>query len=210
MEDSGWRVLTWLEAEGGEMAKRIIVGLVALLCAVLVLGGAGCGKKDLGDPKQVVMDFWDALQRGDLEKAQSYLSGTIADTALDTYTDQSNPKEAAMLKGMMAASTLVTTGSSVDGDNATVDVEVTMPDMDVAGNEVPMKVFEKLGDEVNNMTDEQIMEEFAKMVPELMKEMPTVTKSGSFSLARDDAVWVIDGPPIIDIAAIGAAPHYFK
>ncbi|MBN2026288.1 MAG: DUF4878 domain-containing protein [Actinobacteria bacterium] len=188
------------------MAKWIMAGMVALLCMALVLGGAGCGSKDQVDPEQVVREFWEAIQKGDFEKAKSYLSVTIADTALDAYIDQSNPKEAVMLKEAMKESTLVTTGSSVEGDKATVDVELTMPDMDVAGTEIPMKVFEKLGDEANNLTDEQIMEEFAKMVPELMKEMPTFTASGSFSLVKDDEVWLIDGAPIMDVAAIGSAP----
>ncbi|MBN2027846.1 MAG: DUF4878 domain-containing protein [Actinobacteria bacterium] len=174
------------------MAKKALVCLVAFLCAALVLGGASCGNKDRGDPKQVVMDFWDALQGGDFEKAVSYLSDDLADTALEAFTDQSNPKEAAMIKGMLAASTLVTTGSSVAGDNATVDVEVTMPDMDVAVNEVPMKVFEKLSDDVANLTDEQIMEEFAKMAPEFMRDMPTVTEPGAFLLVATGLEWRIE------------------
>lgn len=175
--------------------KRIFICLVAVLCAALVLGGAGCGKKSLGDPEQVVMDFWDALQRGDFDKAATYLSDELADTALKAYTDQVNLKVATMLKGMLTVSTLVTKGSSVDGDNATVDVEVTMPDMDVAGNEVPRQVFENLGSDAANLTDEELMEIFAQRAPEVMKGMPKVTESGKFSLAAMGDFWRITELP---------------
>lgn len=173
------------------MAKRIIVGLVALLCVALVLGAVGCGSKDKGNPEQTVKDFWAAVQQGDFAKAKTYFTSSADTSSLDEFTENSDPMTTAMMEAFMGAFDMEVTGSTVNGNNATVDVEVTIPDMDY----VLDKLFASMGDDAMNMTEEQIMAKMAEELPKVIKDAPITTETDQVSLVWENDKWLIDEDP---------------
>ncbi len=54
------------------MTRKIMVAMVALLCAALAIGALGCGSKANGNPEQSVTDFWNALKKGDVKGAWEF------------------------------------------------------------------------------------------------------------------------------------------
>lgn len=184
------------------MAKKIVVAMVALLCVALTLGALGCGNKSSGssgDPEQVVKDFWAAMKAGDFAKAKTYLASDIADTALEDMDMGDDPMVAAMVEAVMDLMNLKVTGSTINGDTATVDTEMTMPDMDAVGEELMAGLFSSMGDDLANMTEEQMMAEFAKKLPELMKNAPTVTEKEAIPMVKEGGAWKIAASPFEDL-----------
>lgn len=184
------------------MTKRIMVGLVALMCVALVLGAMGCGDgggSGDGSPEQVVKDFWSAFKKGDFEKAKTFLSEEIADTALEDMSYQDDPLTAAMVDAVMDLMDLEVTGSSIDGDSAAVEVELTMPDMDAVGEELTAALFAGMGEDAANLTEDQIMEEFARILPDIMKDAPVTTENSEIPMVKEGGDWKIEASPFEDL-----------
>lgn len=187
------------------MTKRIAVGLVALLCVALLVGAVGCGdsgSSGSGSPEQVVKDFWSAFKKGDFDKAKTYLSSDIADEAFGDMEDLEDPTTAAMVEGLMDMMDLEIKGSTIDGDEASVDVVLTMPDMEAVMEDMMTAMFSSIDEEdMLNMTEEQMAEEFAKVLPELLKNAPTITEEDEMPLVKEDGNWKIVASPFEDLDA---------
>jgi hypothetical protein len=99
------------------MMKRVLVGLAALLCVMLVTIAAGCGgggSSGSASPGQVVKDFWTAVSRGDAQAAYDLFSSE--DKAALSYEDFS-----AMFEGPAEEPINVEIVSEkISGDSATV------------------------------------------------------------------------------------------
>ena len=171
------------------MPKKIAFALAAVLCISLGLGMAGCGSK--GDPGQVVKDFWDALQRGDFAAAEAYLSQEIAREVMDTLVDPSNPKAPMIVQAILNSFRLDIVGSSENGDKATVDVEMTMPDKDKMSGGLMDSVYESMGDTAN-LSEEEYMQRLTSALTASLKKYPTVSEPGTVSLVWQNDKWKID------------------
>ncbi len=178
------------------MSKRILVGLVALLCVALMLGTMGCGDSSgSGSPEQVVKDFWEAFKQGDFEEAKTYLSEDIADTALEDMSLEDDPLTAAMVEAVIDLMDLEVIGSSVDGDSATVEVELTMPDMDAVGDQLGATLMAAMGEDAANLSEEEMMEAFARALPEVMKNAPIITEETEIPMVKEGGDWKIAASP---------------
>ncbi len=191
------------------MMKRIAAVMVALLCVALVLGALGCGNKDSegkgggsGSPEQVVKDFWAAMKAGNLQKAKTFMTAELAEEAFEGMEMLDESMMATMFKAITELMDLKVKGSTIDGDEATVDVVISMPDMEAIDEEAMMELFFGLGMDLENMSEAQMAEAFAKKLPELLKKAPTVTKDEKIDMAKEGGAWKIASSPLEDLEGL--------
>ena len=181
------------------MAKRIVVGLIALLCVVLVMGAVGCGSKK-GNPEQTVNDFWSAVQSGNYTQAKTYFASSVTTSSLDEITAATDPITAELAKSLMGLITMKTTGSTIDGDSATVNVTVTMPDMDVAGEAITQVMTESMGSDPANANLEEAMKQLVDKLPAILKDAPTKTETSQVQLVWENNAWKIKADPLASLS----------
>jgi hypothetical protein len=181
------------------MTKRIAMGFMVLLCMALVVGSVGCGNSR-PNPEQTVMDFWKAVQKGDYQAAKTYLSTSISSSTLDEM-GSAEVWQTQLFEKVTDSITMKTVSNTVNGDNATVKVEFTLPDMDVVGDAID----EVIGSSMSNVTDPlQInMEELSQILltklPDIIKSAPTQKKELDISLVWENGDWKIKTDPFADI-----------
>ena len=77
-----------------------------------------------------------------------------------------------------------------------------MPDMDVVGEEIGTALFASMGDDLANMTEEQIMEQFVKELPKIIKDAPTTTEDSEVPMVWESDAWKIDSSPFEDLEGL--------
>lgn len=94
--------------------RKFLAGAVAISLLVACGGGGG------GGPEDAVAGFFDALKAGDIDKVMEY----VPEAEREEITDED--REAfQMVAGMMSEIEYTIVGSEVEGDQATVTVEIT-------------------------------------------------------------------------------------
>ncbi|MEO8112282.1 MAG: hypothetical protein ABI594_19700 [Ginsengibacter sp.] len=99
--------------------KKIIFGLITLLMIIV----SGCKTSDAGDPKLVLVKFFDAIAKKDIEEAKKYVTKDSEGMMglVQMGMQSMNGKEDGMLnyeKGNIDVGTAV-----IDGDKATVPIK---------------------------------------------------------------------------------------
>lgn len=94
--------------------RKFFAGVVVLSLLVACGGGGG------GSPEDAVKGFFDAMKAGDIDKLMEY----VPESEKEEITDED--REAfQMVAGMMSELEYNVVGSEVEGDEATVTVEIT-------------------------------------------------------------------------------------
>ena len=94
----------------------------------------------------------------------------------------------------MKTITMEITGSEQEGDSATVQVVLDMPDTEVVNNQITGMVNEQTG-ALTSMSDEE-MEALTEMlmtaIPDLLESAPRVQRQQTINLVWEDGSWKID------------------
>ncbi len=181
------------------MTRRIAMGFIVLLCMALVVGSVGCGSSK-PNPEQTVMDFWKTVQKGDYQAAKTYLSAGISSSTLDEI-GSAEVWQTQLFEKVMESITMKTVSNTVNGDNATVKVEFTLPDMDVVGDGID----EVIESSMSAVTDplqidmEELSRTLLAKLPDIIKSAPMQQKELELSLVWEDGAWKINSDPFDEI-----------
>ena len=196
------------------MKKNIIVTLFFIVTAIImILGCAGCDDKDGAamNPEQVVEQFIDALQKLDLEKAKTFLSSGYSAEFEQDFDELSkalaeDSAEADAMEKMFDAifnnSEFIVTGHSIDGENALVNMENNMPDMEQLGEMLMGRLFELMFSEevdFDNMTEDEEMTLLVDVFVEVIEEVDKVAQSAEIPMIMEDGQWKINGDVIDEV-----------
>ncbi len=196
------------------MRKKIVFTLVFVVVATLMIfGSAGCDDKDsvAMNPEQVVAQFIDALQKLDLEKAKTFLSSGYSAEFEQDFDELSkalaeDSAEADAMEKMFDAifnnSEFIVTGHSIDGENALVNMENNMPDMEQLGEMLMGRLFELMFSEevdFDNMTEDEEMTLLVDVFVEVIEEVDKVAQSAEIPMIMEDGQWKINGDVIDEV-----------
>lgn|GEM_PF-3067763 len=174
---------------------------MALLCLALLAGALGCGGSGKPDPKQTVTDFWNAMKAGDYSKALSYMSTTLDLENIKKNLEGEEPGEKEITDALIKKMDMVPKSSKTEGDNATVNTEVTMPDMEKLVEEMFKLIGEMMesGMDISQMSEEQIAAALMEKIGKIIGELPTVTKTMDIKMVWEADAWKIKTNPFEDI-----------
>jgi hypothetical protein len=172
--------------------KKVSLFFAVMLAVMLAAGAMGCGGSQKGDPEQVVEDYWSAVQKGDLETAESYQSQSLGTTAIDEVNGTGGA-QLELFSEVMKTVTMEIVGSEQKGDSATVSLVLTLPDMEVVGNEI-MEIVNEQNGGLTNMSQadiEAITETLLAAMPDLLASAPKVERPQTVNLVWEDGDWKI-------------------
>ncbi len=188
--------------------KILLIFLV--LAAALVL--FGCGEEEVQqNPELAVQQLFEATVELDIERARSYISSNYQaqyDREFAEVADifEEGGDEAEFLRTIYDAFfdsvDLQTVGHYVDGDSATVDIAVSIPDMDEFGDAFMGAMFELMFSEdvdVEAMTEEEVMLLMSDMIKDVIKDVSKVERSGVVQLVMEEGQWKVDSDFLADI-----------
>ena len=164
--------------------KRVSVLLIALVALLFT----SCGK---GKPETVAKSYIDCLMNGDFVKAYEYIAESDKDSLnydmfINGYMDEIGDFSI-IIDYFMDHTSYKITGSTIDGDTAVVDYEVTTIDaMDETFGEAYLgAIFSCLG-----MDDEK---EIALKIKDALEEIeaPLATNTQSLDLVMEDGNWKV-------------------
>jgi hypothetical protein len=183
------------------MSKKMTVLAAALLCLSLLAGALGCGGSSRPDPKQTVTDFWNAIKAGDYNKALSYMSTTLNLDELRKSLQSDEPGQKEITDALVKKMNMVPKSSKVDGDNATVTTEVTMPDMEKLMDEMFKIVGEMMesGVDITAMSEDEITAALMAKVGKILQDLPTVTKTMDIKMVWEGGAWKMKTNPFEEI-----------
>lgn len=198
------------------MKKSLLVLIVFILVTSAIIGGCASqvGVEPGGEesnPEQVVVQFINALESLDLEGAKSYISSGYSEEfernfqELATAIAEEGP-EAEAIRGMFSAifanSDFNVTGHTVNGDNAVVSMENTIPDMEQLGELLIGRLFEVMSSgeiDSENLTEEEEIKLFVDIFTEVIGEAEKVVNTAEVPMVKEDGQWKIDGSVIDEV-----------
>lgn len=177
------------------------------LCFFLVLGMivsvTGCSKPK---PEDAVSGCLDSLINGDFEEAAKYLNyenSDIEENDIFEIGETDDPETAKALKNSYGKIEYEILNSSVDGDKAEVEIEITIPDLASVLSQLMMEALplaleeafneiaedDNASDENDNITD--LMN--TKLIEKLNSDdVPMVTKTMNINLTSKNNKWLIE------------------
>lgn len=183
--------------------KKAAILLAIFLAMVMGAGVMGCGggsKK--GDPEQVVTDFWNAVQKGDLAAAGTYLSVDLGMSTIDEVNSVGGA-QLELFEVVLKYVTMEIAGSEQKGDTATVSLVLTLPDMEAVGEEVWRIVNERSGgiSSISQGEYDALIQELMAVIPDLLASAPQVQRPQTVSLVWEDDDWKISSDLFGEIQA---------
>lgn len=181
---------------------RKVVGLVSfflLMCFFL----SGCTR-----PVSSVDAFFNALHKGDIEKAAQYLKPSDnGDNVSNFDLTNSDPDQINMLKEMFSKLQYETLSSKVEGKTAKVDARVTTVDLtrvtaQVMSELIPLAFASAFSEEQDDSQMEKLAEQYmynAISDP----NSPMVTNRVTLTLERVDGKWLIVTDDQFEKALVG-------
>lgn len=167
-----------------------INGLLASLAIALAM--TSCGGSNLPSPETVLTSYLDASLKNRHEEAYGYLSSEDkAFKSLEAYKaereedapfDEDSPMGKIFL-GNIAFNVLEVTET---GETAKVDVEMTLPDMEVLFKEMMKAAF---GAAMSGRDKEEAQQELIEKYE--TTEVPTTTRSNTFDLVKEQDGWKV-------------------
>ena len=173
--------------------KKIALFFAALLAVVLTIGAIGCGDSPKGDPEEVVKDFWTAVQNSDFSTARTYLSKSQGTSTVDQLAE-AGEDQLELYGEVMKTITMEITGSEQEGDSATVQVVLDMPDTEVVNNQITEMVNEQTGapPACPMKKWKPLPRWLMTAIPDLLESAPRVQRQQTINLVWEDGSWKID------------------
>lgn len=181
------------------MSKKLSVLMAAILSLSMML--VGCKSES---PTDVVNTYFTQLKKGDSEEASKFIEETISETeeengdkAAKEKTDEAMDEALKIYLSKMDAKVL---SEKVDGDNATVEVELSSLNF---GNMLIEVMQEGLADAFSGKeVDDDYM---SKSLLEKVKSGKVETRTGKVNLTKKDKVWTIKSDDDILTLMLGKA-----
>lgn len=185
------------------MSKKLAILMATILSLSMML--VGCKSES---PTDVVNTYFAQLKKGDSEEASKFIEDTISETedeagdkagdkAADEQTDEVMDEALKIYLSKMDAKVL---SEKVDGDNATVEVELSSLNF---GNMLVEIMQEGLADAFSGKeVDDDYM---SKSLLEKVKSGKVETRTGKVNLTKKDKVWTIKSDDDIVALMLGQA-----
>ncbi len=106
-----------------------------------------------------------------------------------------------LMKFIASKMKLVTTGHTINGNNATVSATVTMPDISMLRAQLMPKIMEMLTPKPGGTTPslEEILKELMPVILQAIKEAPLKDENIQVSLTWEEKSWKFNADPFADI-----------
>ena len=170
-------------------------GAAVVLVCILVLALAGCsGGAGGANPDAVVNAYWDAMMKGDSEAAAAMVvAGQEAELGVleeDMFGGEEGMEEFG--EAFMERFDIKATGYDIDGDTATVDVTVTIPDLSAVFAAYLEEAMSTMMDmAMNGATDEEMQETIQKALMDALDDADDLTFDETAALQKVDGEWKI-------------------
>lgn len=182
------------------MKRKAIVVLSIIVATGLLMGFLAGGCAGSRSPEGVVKNCWKALQKGDIERALTYMAENHRVKFEEDLDNKGLPVELSrdFVKAVTGAMSLSVTGETIDGDRAVVYVNVTEPDPGELIDLFWEKMLEFAFDEEYDK-DEITRIDAMMIYIEVLDDVETkVTGELQIPLILEDDSWKIDGNVIPD------------
>ncbi|WP_018591313.1 DUF4878 domain-containing protein [Terrisporobacter glycolicus] len=177
------------------MSKKLSVLMAAILSLSMML--VGCKSES---PTDVVNTYFTQLKKGDSEEASKFIEETISETEEETGDKAAKEKTDEALKIYLSKMDAKVLSEKVDGDNATVEVELSSLNF---GNMLIEVMQEGLADAFSGKeVDDDYM---SKSLLEKVKSGKVETRTGKVNLTKKDKVWTIKSDDDILTLMLGKA-----
>lgn len=172
------------------MMKKMCMLIIPLaLAAALVAAGCGGGGVLGNSPQDAVNGFWDAYTKADFERAAQFVTSDRQDevrrTQHELESDGFMGKE--LFTAMMGQFKIKTTGHNIDGDTATVDAVLTLPDLGYVMGEIMGAMFEIMMDE--ELDEAEAEQKMMELFMEALSEAEIVEMPATLDLVKEDGEW---------------------
>lgn len=165
------------------MKKKLAILIITILSIGMML--VGCMRKS---PTDVVNEYFTELKNGDSEQASEFIESAISETEEETSTREEKTDKVMdeALKLYLSKIDAKVLSEEVDGDNATVEVELNGPNF---ANMMMEVVQESIADAFSGKeVDEDYM---SKSFLEKVKEGKSEVRTGKVNLTKEDKEWKI-------------------
>lgn len=173
------------------MQRRFgLTGLLALILSALLLAGCGGGGSEGPGPKEVADQYLKAITSADWEAAEK-LAAASAKGALG----RPEAGDELFVNVMMSKTSYKLGDAKVQGSNASIDLELTMPDMMQVTERLMAEVFADLGavfsgELSNEELEAQMTEKFEAIMNDL-GDIATATYKGTMTLVKESGGWKV-------------------
>lgn len=166
------------------MRKKLAILIITILSVGMIL--TGCTRKS---PTDVVNAYFTELKNGDSEQASEFLESAISQTEEETSQDTEEENDEIMeeaLKLYISKIDAKVLSEEVDGDNATVEVEIDGP------NFANMMIEVMAESIVDAFTGKEVDEDYmSRSLLEKVKESKSEIRTGKVNLTKEDKKWKI-------------------
>ncbi|MFZ5814138.1 MAG: hypothetical protein ACOY93_02375 [Bacillota bacterium] len=160
---------------------------IAVLLLVLGITLTGCGTTPSPDP--VVEGYFEALTAGDLEKASQYLA---PESRSDLELSYDNDLQEQMLRAYLARVSVVYYEAEIEGDYATVPLELTAPDIEAIAIQVMAEAFKEAFSDLDKPLEDADTATLRLLKNALNDpEVPMITHEGTVGLSLNGGEWKI-------------------
>lgn len=163
------------------MSKKLSILMATILSLGIML--VGCKSES---PTDVVNTYFAQLKKGDSEEASKFIENTISETEEETANEETDKVMDEALKIYLSKMDAKVLSEKVDGDNATVEVELSSLNF---GNMLIEVMQEGLEDAFSGKeVDDDYM---SKSLLEKVKSGKSETRTGKVNLTKEDKEWKI-------------------
>ena len=195
-----------------------MIALIALLAVLLIGGGVGVyyfffsdstPTASGQDPDEVVEEYFQAMARMDFDRARGYVSSNYMAAFNRDIQDIQDEiamggEEAALIESiftaMLGKMDVKPTGYNIDGERATVSLDMTVPDMDQFEELLMGQLFTMMfNPDFEDMSEEELMRLMADLMSDVIRDVGVVNETGEAKLIKEDGQWKIDSDFLGDI-----------
>lgn len=187
------------------ISKKLIPCL--LLCAVLL---SACGAKS-ETPEAAAANALNAVKAVDMATIQKYFgSDTDLFNAGEQTEETTSAEDKVFIESIVQNLSFEIVSSSIDGDKATVHVNITNTDMSAIFTQYMQSIFQEALQyaflpEEQRPSDEEMSQLYMQRFQELMsqEDNPSVTTNLDMSLTKNENTWLITADPALLDAIFG-------
>ena len=172
------------------MSKKLALLIVATLSLGMML--VGCKSES---PTDVVNEYFEQIKKGDNEQAAEFIESTMSQTKEETSAQAEEETDKVMeeaLKIYLSKIDAKVLSEKIDGDNATVEVELNAPNFS-------NMMMEVIGESLSAAFSGEEMDEdyMSQSLLEKVKSSENEPRTGKISLTKGDKQWKIKSDDVM-------------
>lgn len=173
--------------------KKVISILLSLAMVLSLVGCSG------SSPKDTVSSYLDSFKSGKVEESRQYIKETTdtqAENASTKVLDNEDPEVDAAMKKAYSKLTYKILDSTVDGDKATVETEITAPNLGVIMTELiqesmPLAFASAFSENAEDDNMDELMN--TMLIDKLnSKDLSMISKTVNINLVKENDTWLIE------------------